>query len=137
MSLSPASALASREEILDEFIAEGQPKRWPMVLRQMCDVLDATFKTAIPDASLRWETCAKAVIGISQQCGGCDVYIPRGDTLERQLRDHRIWVLMAEQGVSEHAISTNYVISERHVRRIIEEQRALRVTRVQGQLFPA
>ena len=121
----------------EEIINEGQPKRWPVVLAKLCKIVDLELSTAIPDDVQRWEKCQEIVVKFASDCGGTEIYMPKGYVLAQQLRDHRIWVLNADHGWSYSRLAEKFKLSDRQIQSVIAGQRALRIGRVQADLFKA
>jgi Mor family transcriptional regulator len=121
-------------ELANHIIDEGQPTRWPRTLATMIDAVDAELTQIITDPIRRYEAATRVIVAIAVQCGGKDMYLPRGTALKIAMQHAQIWRLSADQGWPDWRIAEWAKISERGVRKIIAEQRALRIPRVQGSL---
>lgn len=128
---------ASPQDLSAEIIDEGAPKRWPVLLAHLCNCIDKTLYKHIPDDLARWEVCQRIVAEWATDHGGKEVYVPKADVLRRQLRDHRIWVLSADRGWSTQRLAQEFGVTVRAIEVVLAAQRAIRIPRVQGQLFAA
>ena len=125
------------QDLIEEFTQEGQPKRWPAVLAKLCKIVDLELSAAIPDDVERWEKCQEIVVKFASDCGGTEIYMPKGYVLAQQLRDHRIWVLNADHGWAYSRLAAKFGLSDRQIQSVIAAQRALRMPRIQADLFKA
>lgn len=119
----------------DHAIEDGLPHRWPATLARLVDVVNNELAGDYPCPIRRYEISTKIVVALSVQCGGKDMYLPRGDSLRVALSHAHTWRLSADYGWSDYRLSEYLHISERGVRKIIAEQRALRMPKKQPDLF--
>ncbi len=119
--------IATAEAIAELDVADD-PAKWGSRLAHLVDALDAHFRRrgmAAEDA-LAEARAVVALIAIDQ--GGRPLYLPRGDRLQRALRDRTIFRLHNGRNTSE--LARQHGITDRSVQRICREQYALRQTRL-------
>lgn len=108
-------------------------ERWP---RQLVELLD-TASDALSRAGLAEvdaERLARiAISSIAKLHGGRSFNLPRGDVLDRALRDDAIWRDMGR--VSADDLATRHGLTLQRVYQIYAEQRQLRRRRDQPSLF--
>jgi Mor family transcriptional regulator len=71
---------------------------------------------------------------IAQDQGGRPIYLPRGDRLRQALVARQIYHL--HNGRNTEQLADRFGMTVRSVQRIYAEQRALKVQKLQGRLFP-
>lgn len=113
---------------------EGMPHLWPATLARIVDAVNAELVQSVPDPVARYEMSTRVVVAIARQFGGKDMYLPRGESLRAALLHAQVWRLSADCGWPDWRIAEWANICERAVRKIIAQQRDLRINRVQGQL---
>lgn len=107
--------------------------KWPQTLAEMIDVLvDASRRAGMQDDAA-WEYAERSVLAIASYIGGRSLYLPRGDRVTEAIRDRRIWAEF--RGDNTLDLAQRYNLTERHVQRILAEQRDLHVRRMQQDLF--
>ena len=119
----------------DHALEDGVPSRWPKVLARMVDAVSLELARTHPDPVQRFELAMRVILAIAKDCGGRGIYLPQGRSLELALRDARIWQLSADCGWHDDDIAAEFGITDRTVRSAIAEQRALRMPRIQPDLF--
>lgn len=119
----------------DHALEDGVPRRWSKLLARMVDAVCLDLVRTHPDPVQRFELAMRVILAISKDCGGRNIYLPQGRALELALRDARIWQLFADCGWHVEDIATEFEITDRTVRSAIAEQRALRMPRIQPDLF--
>ncbi len=116
---------------------DEQPDRsrdkWPQTLAEIVDVLVDTARRAGIGVDDAWAQAERSVLAISAYIGGRSIYLPRGDRVLEAIRDRRIWSEFRGDNTVE--LARRYDLTERHVQRILAEQRDLHVKRVQRPLF--
>jgi Mor family transcriptional regulator len=125
---NPADLLG---QVDDSHLPEG---RWPQMLADFVDVLRAAYQRAGVDDDDVDRLARQGVMALSDYLGGRYFYLAKGDNLRAALRDDQIWREFDGQNIAE--LAQRYSVSERHVYRVLAEQRAMRRKRRQGQLFP-
>lgn len=120
------------ENVDERHLPEG---RWPQMLADFIDVLRAAYlRNGVDEADA--DPLARAgVLALSEYLGGRYFYLAKGDSLKAALRDDEIWREFTGRNISE--LAERHRVSERHVYRVLAEQRAMRKNRRQGKLFPA
>lgn len=112
---------------------EAPEDKWPQILAEIVDVLRAVSrKRGRSDAEAIADAEAGA-LAIGKHIGGATIYLPRGDRLREFLRDRRIWQEFTGGNTLE--LARRHGLTERHVQRILAEQRVIHVRRIQPQLF--
>lgn len=121
-------------ELLDQVGADMAPdNKWPTTLAEMVDVLVMTFARAGVERDAALSQAQQAVVAIGQYLGGRSIYLPRGDQLVTAVRDRRIWIEWRGNNMQE--LMDRYGLTERHLQRVLAEQRAIHVRRIQPGLF--
>jgi len=117
---------ASRADLPERLEAREPGLRWPQALRDMTDVATAALRElglAEPQAA------AFAVMrALSRYQGGRMFYLPKGDELDRALRDRQIWEDYDYRNVPE--LAARYGLTEKRIYEIIKVQRALHRQRI-------
>ncbi len=112
------------------------PGRWERGMAEIAETIIAELnRLGIADAN---HVGCQVAIRLCQERGGTYWYIPRGEGLTRALRDMAIWhehdgTVSGAQGIE--ALARRHGMTEISVWRILAQQRALHVKRVQGELF--
>jgi Mor family transcriptional regulator len=119
------------ERVDEKHLPEG---RWPQMLADFVDVLRAAYQRAGIDPDQTDRLARQGVMALSDYLGGRYFYLAKGENLKQALRDDEIWREFDGQNIAE--LAQRYSVSERHVYRVLAEQRAMRRKRRQGQLFP-
>jgi Mor family transcriptional regulator len=119
------------DQVNDSHLPEG---RWPQMLADFIDVLRAAYKRDGLDDEQTDRLARQGVLALSDYLGGRYFYLAKGENLKAFLRDDQIWREFNGQNIAE--LAQRYNVSERHVYRVLAEQRAMRRKRRQGQLFP-
>lgn len=119
---------------LDE-IPDEVRKKWPKDLAALIDLYQASLIRmgyAEKDAKKIAHTLlAEQAI----YCGGRHVYIPKGDRFKQAVRDIELFNDWHDRGIVPDELAIRYKLSTQHVYRIIKEQRAIHMRRVQPGLF--
>lgn len=119
----------------DHALEDGLPCRWPKLLARMVDAVSLELARTHPDPVQRFEVATRVILAIAKDCGGRNIYLPQGRALELAMRDAHMWQLSADCGWHDHDIADHYGVTDRTVRTAIAEQRALRMPRIQPDLF--
>ena len=100
--------------------------RWQGTLVEMSSFVENQLFKMLPDRLEEVPKIARAVVyAICQTMGGAVVYIPRGDTLRRALRDAEIFREWRDKNVRPDALVRKFDLSSPAVYDIIARQRAL------------
>lgn len=108
--------------------------KWPTMLAEFIDVLRDTFVRRGMSAEDADQLARAGVLALSEYLGGRYFYLSRGDRVRAALRDDEVWREFNGRNIAE--LAARHGLTERQVYRAIAEQRAMRVKRRQGQLFP-
>ena len=110
-------------------------KKWPKDLAALIDLYQASLIRmgyAEKDAKkIAYTLLAEQAI----YCGGRHVYIPKGDRFKQAVRDIELFNDWHDRGIVPDELAIRYKLSTQHVYRIIKEQRAIHMKRVQPGLF--
>lgn len=124
---------AELDRILDSNVDDVPEDRWARTLARLVEVLFARYRRngmAPEDAG---KLANATVIEIAHYFGGRPVYLPRGDRLKIALRDAEIF-RRARRGNIE-ALADEFGLNVIQIYRIIRQQKALHIAKVQGRLF--
>lgn len=126
--------LPDPETLVGRDLGDVPETKWAPQLANMVSVLEALYRRQgrSDDEALR--LACDSVLALAEYAGGRVLYLPRGDRLRTALRDaeiHRRW----QRGDKIEALAGDYGLSDIHVYRIIGQQRALHLRKVQGRLF--
>ncbi|MDC8804235.1 Mor transcription activator family protein [Halomonas pacifica] len=107
--------------------------KWPQSLSDMLGVIEAAYCRAGDDQAEARRRAFRAVRALASYHGGRVFYLPKGEALDRALRDREIWERF--DGKNHDALSREYDLNVVQIYRIIAEQRALARARNQPDLF--
>lgn len=108
-------------------------KKWPQGLTDMLMVIEAAHRRAGDNEEIARARAFRAVRALAQFAGGRSFYVPKGDQLDRALRDREIWE--RHDGTNIGELARQYHLTEVQIYSIIAEQRKLARARVQQELF--
>ncbi|GEK71573.1 MULTISPECIES: Mor transcription activator family protein [Halomonas] len=108
-------------------------RKWPQGLSDMVTVISAALCRAGDDEATARERAFRAVRALAQYAGGRSLYVPKGEALNRALRDRAIWE--AFDGANITALAIRHGLTEVQIYAILAEQRKLALARVQSELF--
>lgn len=97
---------------------------WPEALTEFLEVIEAHLVRAGRKAEEAQEIACGVTIALSEYFGGRQMYIPRGDTLKRFLRDAEIYKLSGTMRA--HDIAKQFGVSFVTVYKVIRQQRDMR-----------
>lgn len=127
------------EELLNHLseISEEARLKWPRDLIALLDIFQATL-TRFGTPEEQSSRLAHALISeLAVYCGGRYIYLPKGDALEKAIRDVRLYQDWRNgNNHNPHTPETlqkKYNLSLQHVYRIINEQRQYHLNKVQPQ----
>lgn len=121
-------------EHLDD-IPEETKRKWPKDLAALIDIFNAALRRMGMDDDQARRIAHTLLAEQAMYCGGRHVYIPKGDRLKQAIRDVELWRDWHDHGIVPDDLAAKYKISVQHVYRIINEQRAIHMRRVQPSLF--
>ncbi|SNT07307.1 Mor transcription activator family protein [Pseudomonas segetis] len=108
--------------------------KWPQALADMVEVIEAAHRRAGDDEATARKRALVTVRALSRLAGGRLIYVPKGDALDRALRDRDIWQRHGGQNTVE-TLASDYDLTVTRVYSILAEQRALHRKRSQPSLF--
>lgn len=120
------------EDILDHLDDPEVTQRWPRDLVAMLEVIANALDRDGDDQARRHATIAARALG--QYHGGRMYYLPTGEALDRALRDKSMWDSYHGRRDEVIQFCEQYGLTEQQVYKILREQRALHVKRVQRSL---
>ena len=143
-SVSPGNP-APHDAATEDYLAgaaslAADPQRWPRQLAELTDYLADELARVHPDlgAAPARALAGRLMARIAREYGGGTLYIPKGDAVERALRDARLWAdydgtLAGPRGIE--ALARREGLTAVHVYRILAAQRDLRYRQQQPDLF--
>lgn len=121
-------------EYLDDISDEARLK-WPRDLVALLDIFQASLQRLNID-EVNAKKIAHALIGdLAAYCGGRYIYLPKGDALEKAIRDVELYQDWRDHQLSPEALVSKYRVSLQHAYRILKEQRKYHINKIQPQLF--
>ncbi|WP_296280584.1 Mor transcription activator family protein [Pseudoxanthomonas sp.] len=107
--------------------------KWAQGLVQLIEVQEATFQRLGVDEAEAFRLARAATLAIAEFHGGRQWYLPRGDDLATALRDAEIYRRARRGNIQD--LAREYQLTDQHVWRIVRQQRALHLRKIQGDLF--
>lgn len=107
--------------------------KWAQGLVQLIEVQEATFQRLGVDEAEAFRLARAATLAIAEFHGGRQWYLPRGDDLATALRDAEIYRRARRGNIQE--LAREYGLTDQHVWRVVRQQRALHLRKIQGDLF--
>lgn len=107
--------------------------KWAQGLVQLIEVQEATFQRLGVNDVDAFRLARAATLAIAEFHGGRQWYLPRGDDLVTALRDAEIYRRARRGNIQE--LAREHGLTDQHIWRIVRQQRALHIQRVQGDLF--
>jgi len=114
-------------------LPEVARNRWPADLVALLDVAAQALAEQMPEAQAE-QVATTVVAAIARYHGGRMFYLPKGQGLERALRDRAIYRQYQHSRGSILQLVEHYHLSEQAVYKIIDEQRSLHIRRIQPSL---
>lgn len=113
----------SQQGTPDDVSNRAPSAAWPVLLKNMVDVLDDFFaQRSMPREKAKLE--AKAVVAaLANYFGGRQIYLPKGNTLKKALRD--IDIYRQANGRNTRELADTFGCTERNIQRIVQEQTQL------------
>lgn len=100
--------------------------RWEGNLKEMVELAEVELLKRMPDRTKEIPEIARGVVfAICSTMGGSVIYLPRGDSLKRAMRDAELYREWREQGVEPPDLVRKYNLSSPMIYSIIARQRAL------------
>ncbi|WP_051219472.1 Mor transcription activator family protein [Oceanobacter kriegii] len=110
-------------------------KKWPRDLVAIIDLLNAKLRRMGYSEDEAHRITYAMVMEQAAYCGGRYFYLPKGDVLERAIRDKALYKDWSDHGILPNELAQKYRITVQHVYRVIKEQRAYHQAKVQPSLF--
>lgn len=120
-------------DALEHMMSPEVRAKWPKALANLVDVVEAAHRRAGDDQELARDRAFITMRALSLYAGGRQLYMPKGDVLERALRDREIWERHRGNNVDD--LAEAYGLTVVQVYSILAEQRALHRQRIQPSLF--
>lgn len=120
-------------EHLGDLSANEVKHRWPRRLAELVDVTTAVLQRLKRPPEQARDEAAAIIIAIAHYLGGRMLYLPTDEKLRLALRDRRIWQERDDYSAAE--LAERYSLTQVMVHKILREQRALYIRRVQQRLF--
>lgn len=108
-------------------------RKWPQGLSDMLTVIESAHRRAGDDDTTARSRAFRAVRALAQFAGGRSLYVPKGDQLDRALRDRQIWE--CHDGTNVTALAQQHDLTEVQIYSILAEQRKLAHARMQPDMF--
>lgn len=99
--------------------------RWEGSLREMVEIAEAKLLVELKPGVSAAELARHVVFAICSVMGGGVVYLPRGDSLKRALRDAKIYRDWKDNGTPIPELVSKYDLANQTIYDIIRRQRAL------------
>lgn len=107
--------------------------KWPKALADLVSVIEAAHLRAGDAPEVAQRRAFVTVRALSNYAGGRQLYMPKGEILERALRDREIWSRYNGRNIDD--LVAEFDLGFVQVYSIIAEQRALHRQRIQPSLF--
>jgi Mor family transcriptional regulator len=107
--------------------------KWPKALVDLVSVIEAAHLRAGDAPEVAQRRAFVTVRALSNYAGGRQLYMPKGDVLERALRDREIWGKYKGNNIDDLAETFDLTVVQ--IYSIIAEQRTLHRNRIQPSLF--
>lgn len=124
------------EELLDHLpeISEEAKRKWPKDLVALLDIYQAALMRLGYTVEQSSRIAHALISELAVYCGGRYIYLPKGDALEKAIRDVRLFTDWRDNQHTPDMLVRKYKISLQHVYRIIDEQRKYHINKIQPQL---
>lgn len=96
---------------------DDEKHRWPEAVRQIYETLRHDLEQAQIDPMI----AIKLVHSICEQFGGMQIYLPRGEQLDREIENLKIWNEFSGDNVPD--LAQRYHKSMQHIYRVIDKMR--------------
>ena len=123
------------EDALERMLDPEILRKWPQGLSDMLTVIESAHRRAGDDDETARLRAFRAVRALAQFAGGRSLYVPKGERLDRALRDREIWERHDGANVTE--LAREYHLTEVQIYSILAEQRKLARARMQPDMFSA
>lgn len=116
---------SNKPSLANEKINDGA---WPKMLIDIRDHMEFTFKENGQSPESALNLASQAVIALANHIGGTMLYLPRGDSLKRALRDAEIHQLFNGENTNE--LAKKYGLGRPTIYAILQKQRELRKSKI-------
>lgn len=121
------------DDALDQIKDPEITKKWPQALTDMLSVIEAAYRQRGDDDKTARTLAFIAVRALAHYHGGHIFYLPKGEQIDRALRDREIFECFNGTNVSE--LASKYNLNDVRIYKILAEQRKLARDRHQPDLF--
>ncbi|WKE64355.1 Mor transcription activator family protein [Gallaecimonas kandeliae] len=116
-------------ENLDKLTDDDLKSAWPVTLANLVEVFKAAFARKGLSEKQALELAQHAVVAQAHYMGGREFYLPRGDSLQRALRNMQVWQEFNGRNID--ALMAKYGFTRQGIAKILREQRSLARKKVQ------
>jgi Mor family transcriptional regulator len=102
-------------------VSTGSRHAWPVLLEEMADVVERVLAHHRIDTNRR-HLALEIMLSMGDHFGGRQFYIPRGESIRRERRDHQIFLRLGPEKAS--SLAAEFRLSEATVYRIAKQQHA-------------
>ena len=104
----------------------NRSNKWPELLVQMLDITSQTVQSLGVDAELSEKIALSTIRSFADLFGGLQVYLPKGEALNRALRDREIYQQTGKVSVS--TLAHKYKLSSKQIWEIQRKQKIIHTT---------
>ncbi|WP_123769347.1 Mor transcription activator family protein [Vulcaniibacterium tengchongense] len=133
LEMMPAQTESESLGLIGRDIGDVPEDRWAQALVDMVRVQEAVYLRQGRGEYEAFVLARDGVLALAEYFGARMWYLPRGDRLRTALRDAEIY-RQAKRG-NIRQLADEHRLSEQQVYRIIRQQRALHLNKIQGRLF--
>lgn len=119
--------------LIGKDLGELPESKWAPLLANLVSVLEALYRRQGRGEEEAFRQARDSAMAIADYFGGRVVYLPRGDRMKIALRDAEIYRRAKAGNIDE--LATEFGLTSIHVYRIVRQQRALYLRKMQGRLF--
>lgn len=113
------------EKVLAHMSDPAVLNRWEGSLREMVEIAETALRERLGDNAQVPELARHAVFAICDTMGGSIIYLPRGESLKKAMRDAAIYQEWRFEGTKLPALVRKYRLSMPTIYDILARQRAL------------
>lgn len=108
-------------------------EKWAQALVQMVEVQEQAFAALGFDEQTAFRLARTGMLALAKYHGGQGWYLPRGDKLTTAMRDAEIYRRARRGNIPD--LAKEFGLTDQQVWRIVRQQRALHIKKIQGNLF--
>lgn len=116
-------------------ITDEAKRKWPKDLVALLDIYHSSLDRLGYAGDDSTRIAHTLISELAVYCGGRYIYLPKGDALEKAIRDVRLFADWRDNQHTPEMLVSKYKISLQHVYRIINEQRKYHLNKIQPCLF--